>query len=198
MRTAQFLLLLALSGSADPGDDKAKTLETIRAAVREQFTSIKALELQFHEDTMNVHRANWELTIDESKFLIASSDSPNWGWYSFDGIMYYCIHYDLGDPGKIQLVYRSPLKYQSQHLVAGLPLELFGWKLAVSDTTFLELLDRPEVTLLGNEDVDGNPCWKVDLGMIKYKGKTTNRLTAWFDPAVGYWMRRRLSMPEIV
>jgi hypothetical protein len=109
--------------------------------------------------------------------------------------MYYSINYDPADLGKIRSIYRSA---STPHKFSALPLELFGWKLTFSDATFLQLLDRPDVRLIGKEEVEGHSCWKVDLGVITYQGQKTNRLTAWFDPAVGYWMRRRSSTPQIV
>src|SRR5216684_6213793 len=118
MPTAQFLLLLALSPLADPGEDEAKTLQAIRTAVREQFTSIRSLELQFHyfDPEKNVERENWALTIDDRKIRLSTSDvlgqfpfGPiSTRWFSFDGTQYFSISYDPADPSKIRSIYRSP------------------------------------------------------------------------------------------
>jgi hypothetical protein len=204
--TSQLLLLLALSPLTDASED-AKTLQTIRAAVRENFTSIHSLELQYHtyEPATKTHLPNWEWTIQGDKFLLATvgtgkqiANGPDFrSRNSFDGKNYYRIDYDPDDLTRVRSIARSSAA-RGLHDSMATPLRLFGWKLMACDQTFLGLLDGAGARVLGMEDVEGTPCWKVDLGMVTFKGKTTNRLTAWFDPAVGHWMRRLLGMPEIV
>ena len=68
------------------------------------------------------------------------------------------------------------------------PQQPFGWFIPSSDQSLSKLLETAHVT--GKEEVDGHQCWKVDVGENSWKGNKTNRLTAWFDPAVGNWPRK--------
>src|SRR5580693_5029657 len=77
MMTAQLLLLLALSPFTDASED-AKTLQTIRAAVRENFTSIHSLELQYHiyDPQAKAHLRNCEWILSGNKFLLSEGPGP--------------------------------------------------------------------------------------------------------------------------
>ena len=105
MTVAQFLTLLALLPGADAGDD-AKTLQTIRAAVHENFTSIHSLQLRFHtyDPETDTHFVDWSWTIQGNKFLLVSGPGIEFGksgetrwWCSFDGKTYFDIDYDPDD-----------------------------------------------------------------------------------------------------
>ena len=206
MTTSQLLLLLVLSPLTDANED-AKTLQTIRAAARENFTSIHSLELQFHryDPATKTRLSNWEWTIQGEKFLLTTvgpgkqiENGPDIrSWSSFDGKKCYRLDYDPDDLSTVRSIAVSS-SIQGGYDAMGVLPKLFGWRLAACDQTFLGLLDGPAARVIGLDDVEGTPCWKVDLGTVTYKGKTTNRLTAWFDPAVGHWMRRLSSMPQVV
>ena len=205
MTTSQFLLLLAVSPFADAGED-AKTLQTIRAAVREQLSSINSLQLKFHEYDLqaNVHLADSEWVISGDKYLLAigpGQQTPGGPqtrtWYSFDGKKSYSTEYEPKDLSKVRSISRT--SFNRFYYVTALSADAAGSsRLIAADETFLAVLDHPTAKLLGNEEVEGRSCWKVDLGMLSYKGKPTNRLIAWFDPEVGYWARKVMSNPDIV
>ena len=203
MTTASLLLAFALSTLAT---DEATTLATIRAAAHENFTAIHSLELQFHEywPEQKAHLVKWDWAIEGDKFSLASlpdgkqfPGGPNVrGQFVFDGTTCYFFEYEPTALNEIAAIHRMSSIHPA-YTAGAQPLVLFGWRLSAADQTFLALLDRPTTRLLGSEDVEGSPCWKVDLGEITYQGRITNRLTAWFDPAAGYWLRRLRSMPDV-
>ncbi len=205
MTTASLLLLFALSPLADPAED-AKTLATIRTATRENFTSIHSLQVSYRYFEWDTEQgvSHWDWTISGEKFLVLTRGPqkpfpklPEFRLQlSYDGTKFYQIDFDPDDPTQIRSILRS--SKVGDYYYGSVPLDLLGWRLPGVDQTFLGLLDAPAARLLGREDVEGNPCWKVDLGVVTFKGNPTNRLTAWFDPAVGYWLRRLKSRPDIV
>lgn len=62
------------------------------------------------------------------------------------------------------------------------PARLLGFHVWESQLTMLELLKRPKVTYVGEEDVDGQICHCINFG--EYEGFTPYRykMTVWFDP----------------
>jgi hypothetical protein len=197
MPRLHLLLLLALSQAADVRADDAQTLATIRAAVRENLTSIHSLELKFHkyDPETETEFKNWEWAISGNKSLLTREAAPDlnrrgnsrW-WMSFDGTTGYYIDYEPTDKSKVRSLARTSEPYSNYDGLA-VPLSLLNLRVLNADQTFLELLDRPTARLLGEEEVDGHPCWKVDLGTHTIAGKPANGLVAWFDPSVGYWAR---------
>src|SRR5258708_10631112 len=138
--TAPLLLLFALSPSADPADD-VKTLATIRAATRENFTSIHSLQLSFGYSDWGVksHANQWDWTISGEKFLL-SQPGPQKQFpggpdsrqgMSFDGKKFYQIDFDPDDLTQVRSIFRSseiPAKYYG-----AVPLDLLGWRLPAID-----------------------------------------------------------------
>jgi hypothetical protein len=198
------LLLLAIGQAAD--QDDARILERIRDATRENFAAIHSFQLSFHhyDPVAKRHLAKYDWTVSGDRFLlvqpIARGAYPTGAdsrlQMSFDGRKLYMHDFDPNDVTQLRSISQSP-KIESIYY-GSVPLDAFGWRLPSCDQTFRGLLDGPSARLLGHEDVEGNSCWKVDLGVVTFNGTPTNRLTAWFDPAVGYWLRRLRSMPDIV
>jgi len=192
-RTALFLPLLLLSFAVTAQADDAKTLQTIRTAVRENFSSINSLECEwYYQDTVaNRDFVTWEWAFQGEKFLLLHELGHDIGnpegiesreWISFNGAKGYYIDYDPDDLSKVRSILRSSWPPQ-QYRNSATPLRLLGWQVIGTDETFLALLDKAR--LLGKEEIEGHDCWKIEATTQK-----NNRLTAWIDPAVGYWHRR--------
>jgi hypothetical protein len=189
--TTPCLLLIVLSAATAQGEN-AKTLQTIRTAVRENLTSIHSLQCEWYRrDTItNRDFVTWEWAFQGEKFLLLHELGPDMGvpdgielreWMSFDGTKGYYIDYDPGDHSARGILRSSWPPHQYKNLA--IPLRLLGWQVIGTNETFLGLLDKGR--LLGKEDVEGNDCWKIEATTQR-----NNRLTAWIDPAVGYWHRR--------
>jgi len=203
-------------------DDLAKQLKIIRAAYTDQVTSIDSLaaELSQHRVYTNTGVLPASETRDdviywarqgdryklEVHYLPESSDSfGRREWHSHDGEDR-CVGQWDETTGNLRHVKFMRSDQASPGFFRGwtIPDDLLGLRVHKNSAiSVAAMLQSPDATLAGKDDVNSVECWKVNLGRFGVSGDSQRsnpengelswQYTAWFDPAAGYLPRRILA-----
>jgi hypothetical protein len=179
---------------------QSDTLQKIRDAVEEN-RSLDSLELRYSYDDPKLKfrspKYSWAFQGIQYAFSYEGnrcfySGRTGKSWISFDGKTQYQVEHDadgnIREANKQDKAPDRQGKFNYNFARQAETQNIFAWNFGTSDQTFSDLLDSAK--LVGEDEVGGHRCFKVDLGINTKDGKPQNRVTAWFDPEVNYWHRK--------
>lgn len=111
-------------------------------------------------------------------------------WFSFDGQKGYELHYLPGAPDELRVANILPSSPATEFCFHAQPGLLIGLKVWGSAHTLVDLFQRPATKYVGQEEIDGHSCHRIDFGEYEGYDDLVRTATIWIDEEHGYLPRK--------
>lgn len=172
--------LLMCMNCAAQDDATGVTLAELRTAYRSAIGSISTLEVHYtheHSSTPGGRLNHWYRSGKKFRHVEDLSDSES-GAYCHDGVLYFSLRLTDGEYDNVQVNGELNLVFEMNlHPEVLLGVDVLGTELSLA-----ELLGESEATVVGQETVEGVPCWHIRGPALDTHYDTRNRVRAFLDP----------------
>lgn len=208
-----------------PSGGQAETIDSLRTKIANNLSTIGSIEVRYHTPPVDLNepafrdlkriklkkpqesqRAIWAKQGDRefyelSPWYDAFSDSYQRRLFMYDGRQFFQFYFNgenAEDAGVHWIVNEVQVRDKlevNDFVEHSVPARMLGIHVRGTQLTLLELLQRPTVTYVGDELVDGQSCHRIDFG--QYEGFTDYhyRLVVWFDSQRDYLPRKLEATP---